>query len=100
MSVTITVIIPTTCEKQREAQLLAAIESIKAQSGIAAKILLVVNGSRFDAPLLAQLRERDDVCVEYREVGSLPLALEYGCTRVDTEFFCFLDDDDELLEGS
>jgi glycosyltransferase involved in cell wall biosynthesis len=100
MTTTVTVIIPTICEILRESQLLRAIETAQAQRGVVAKILVIVNGVRYDPSLLARLQSRSDIEVEYREVGSLPLALEYGRSRVKSDFFCFLDDDDELTEDS
>lgn len=95
---TVTVIIPTTCEKRREAQLLRAIDSIQRQKGASAQVMLVVNGDRFDPTLYQQLRNRSDIITEYLSIGSLPKALEYGRSKIVTDYFGFLDDDDELLE--
>lgn len=100
MSETVTVIIPTTCEKRRETQLLRAIDSIRRQKGVSAEILVVVNGKRFDPDLLASLQSRNDLVVEYLELGSAPKACAYGRATVKTRYFSFLDDDDELLEDS
>lgn len=100
MSETVTVIIPTTCEKRREAQLLRAIDSIQRQKGVSANILVVVNGKRFDPDLLAVLKSRVDLVVEYLEQGSAPKACAHARTKIKTQYFSFLDDDDELLEDS
>ena len=93
----ITVIIPTTATGNRQASLLNAIHSAGAQSGASTKILVVVNGQRFDPVLFAVLRSRQDIKVAVLPVGDLPGALFAGRQLVDTEFFCFLDDDDEIL---
>lgn len=100
MTATVTVIIPTTCELRRKEQLAQAIASIQQQKNVNAQILLVVNGQRFDPDMLAELRGRTDLKVEYREEGNLPKALVHGRRQVTTDYFCFLDDDDWLLEHS
>ena len=58
-----TVIIPTTAVTSRRASLLNAIHSAGEQSGVATKILVVVNGQRFDPTLLNELRSRKDIKV-------------------------------------
>jgi Glycosyl transferase family 2 len=93
----ITVIIPTTLTANRRASLLNAIHSAGEQSGAATKTLVVVNGQRFDPTLLDLLRLRQDINVVLLQVADLPGALFVGRQLVETEFFCFLDDDDEIL---
>ena len=85
------------CSHSRRASLLNAIHSAGEQSGVATKILVVVNGQRFDATLFNELRSRKDIKVTALPVADLPGALFAGRQLVDTEFFCFLDDDDEIL---
>ena len=92
-----TVIIPTTATAGRRASLLNAIHSAGQQSGVTTKILVVVNGHQFDPVLFAVLRSRRDIKVAALTVADLPGALFAGRQLVDTEFFCFLDDDDEIL---
>ena len=92
-----TVIIPTTATAGRRASLLNAIHSAGEQSGASTKILVVVNGQRFDPVLFAALRSRQDIKVAALAVADLPGALFAGRQLVDTDFFCFLDDDDEIL---
>lgn len=96
----ITTIIPTLCEASRRQQLLRAIESIKAASISSVRILVVVNGQRFDSELLASLRARTDLEVVQVEQGSQTHAQLVGRRAVNTEFFSFLDDDDEYLPGA
>jgi len=92
-----TVIIPTTASAGRRTSLLNAIHSAGEQSGVSTKILVVVNGPQFDPVLFAMLRSRQDIKVVALTVADLPGALFAGRQLVDTEFFCFLDDDDEIL---
>src|SRR5690606_14394 len=96
----ITIIIPTTCERPRLEQLDRAINSILHQSGVEAKVLIIVNGNRFDPAAYDSLRSRSDVVVEDREIGSAPKACEYGRSLIQTTYFGFLDDDDELLPNA
>jgi len=91
-----TVIIPTTATAHRRTSLLHAIQSVK-QSGVAATTLVVVNGPHFDSALLDLLRSRQDIQVVALQNADLPSALFAGRRLVETEFYCFLDDDDEIL---
>ncbi len=93
----ITVIIPTTATTQRRASLLNAIRSAGDQSGAVTTVLVIVNGQKFDPLLFDLLLSREDIKVEALPVADLPSALLAGRVLVDTEFFCFLDDDDEIL---
>lgn len=97
---TVTVIIPTTCESTREASLLRAIDGLLHHQSGNVRVLVVVNGNRFDASLLESLRARLDIEVCYLERGSLPAALSFGRSQVNTPYFGFLDDDDEYLPGA
>lgn len=92
------VIIPTTCVSQRWESLQRAIASVLSQRDAGVRVLVLVNGDRFDADRLAELRRRTDITVHYQKTGSLPLALQTGRTLVRSPFFAFLDDDDEYLE--
>ncbi|MDN5848808.1 MAG: glycosyltransferase family 2 protein [Nitrococcus sp.] len=65
-----------------------------------AEVIVVVNGQKFDASALSRLRARADVRVDYLSLGSYPAALRRGRELVTQPFFCFVDDDDELLPGS
>ncbi|MEP6609995.1 MAG: glycosyltransferase family A protein [Burkholderiaceae bacterium] len=92
-----TVIVPTTCVADRRVSLLNALQSAGEQSGIPTKILVVVNGPDFDPALLDSLLAREDLNVIALKNADLPGALLAGRRLVDTEYFCFLDDDDEIL---
>ena len=93
----VSVIIPTLCEAVRAASLQAAVESVLRQEHVAVVPLVVVNGTRYDADLLASLRSRAELRVHQLEQASLPAALNVGRSLVETEYFGFLDDDDLLL---
>lgn len=93
----VTVIIPTLCEKSRSQALLRAIESIHNASEEKVRLLIVVNGQRFDPELLECLKGRDDLDVIQIAEGSLTAAHLIGRQAVSTEFFSFLDDDDEYM---
>lgn len=93
----VTTIIPTLCEFSRKQSILRAIESIKTSSINPIRILILVNGQRYDKTLLGDLHERDDLDVIQIQEGSLTLAHSVGRRNVATEFFSFLDDDDEYL---
>jgi Glycosyl transferase family 2 len=95
----VTVIIPTACEASRGATLLRAIASAlgPAQPRVAVRVLVVVNGRRFDGPFFEALQRRDDLTVVYEERGSATRAQHIGRSLVETPFFSFLDDDDEYL---
>jgi hypothetical protein len=94
-----TVIIPTIGDDRRNATIWRAIESAGPRSGLATRILVIVNGNRFSPDLMKALRASLAVECIYVEKGSLPFALQTGRELVTSEFFAFLDDDDEFLEG-
>lgn len=91
----ITTIIPTLCEATRQDSLLRAIDSIHSASLRPVRVLVVVNGQRFDRQLLDTLRRRGDIQVLQIPEASLTRAHLVGRRAVATEYFSFLDDDDE-----
>ena len=95
----ISVIIRTLAEGHRRDAIYRALTSITTQEGVKAIPIVVANGDRFDASLLAELEVRRDLRYCYLEEGSLTGSRRIGRTMVDTPFFCFLDDDDEYLPG-
>lgn len=96
----VSVIIPTTCESARGASLARAVDSILMQENVAARLIVVANGNRVDPQVMASLEADPRISVAYRPTPSAPLACEYGRTLVATEFFAYLDDDDEYLPDS
>lgn len=93
----VSVIIPTTCELRRKESLARAIHSVVLQDVGEVEVIVVVNGERFDPELFAQLKADARLKVHYQHEASLPAALRYGRTLVSREFFSFLDDDDEYF---
>lgn len=95
----ITVIIPTVGDERRAETIWRAIKSAGAASGASTCVLVVVNGTRFSPRLLAQLQATPEIDCLTVDQGSLPLALLRGREAAQSEFFAFLDDDDEFLVG-
>lgn len=91
------VIIGTLAQATREQSLKRAIQSIRLSSRDPVKVIVVVNGNHFDISLCNWLKSQPDVIYSYLDEASLPLALLKGRQLVETEFFSFLDDDDEYL---
>ena len=71
----VSVVIATTAEKKRAGQINNAINSVLEQEGCNFNLIVVIN-------------------------GNFPRALVYARSIIDSDYFCFLDDDDELLPGS
>jgi glycosyltransferase involved in cell wall biosynthesis len=97
---TVTTIIPTLCAPERGATLLRAIDSLLGQRDVAVLPLVVVNGNRFDPALVEILRRRTDIRVHTIGEGRVTAAQRAGREQVQSEFFSFLDDDDEYLSGA
>lgn len=93
----ITIVIPTVCSTTRADSLRRAISSIYAAGPGITKILLAANGSSVDTNFATELRDHPHVRYIYFEEGSSPGAISKVVPLVDTEYFGFLDDDDELL---
>jgi Glycosyl transferase family 2 len=96
----IDVIIPTTCEATQWRSLQRGIQSVRRQDGVQARVIVVVNGTRFEPANYKQLREMKELSVLYREQGGLPGAQRFGRQQVTAPFFVFLDDDDEYLPNA
>lgn len=96
----ITTIIRTLCEASRRTQILRAIASIQAASIDPVRIVVVVNGDRFDSDLVELLQGRPDVDVVQITEGSVTKAQLAGRRAVTSDYFSFLDDDDEYLPGA
>lgn len=96
----ITTIIRTLCEAARQDSLLRAIDSIHLASAQSVRILVVVNGERFCPQLFDELCRRRDIEVLQIPEASLTAAHLVGRRAVATEYFSYLDDDDEYLPGA
>lgn len=93
----VSVIIPTTCERGRRSLLCRAIDSVLAQREVDVHLLIVVNGSRVCETLYEELRADGRLQLARLPVGSLPAAQRHGRGLVTKQYFTLLDDDDELL---
>jgi hypothetical protein len=93
----VTVVIPTLASRDRADQLVRAVASVRASSRSPVHIAAVVNGDRSDERVLEWIGQQPDVQCVRLERGSAPLARLCGRELVRTEFFSFLDDDDEYL---
>ena len=96
----ITIIIPTLCSAQRADSLRRAIASVRLAGPGIATILIAANGPYVDADLAAELQLQRDAQYVYFEEGSAPKTIAATLPLVDSEYFGFLDDDDELLPDS
>ncbi len=96
----ISVIIPTTAKQLRAPFLLAALDSLFAQSEHRAIPIVVVNGSSFVPSLLQRLQNDRRVRVLYRAEPGEMAALAAGRQMVDTPYFGVLDDDDLYLPNA
>lgn len=96
----ISIIIPTLAAASRQVQLERAICSIQAASLQPVQVIVCVNGNRWEPGVLAGLAKMAGVEVHRLPEPSLPRAITYGRSCVETEFFGFLDDDDELLPNA
>jgi glycosyltransferase involved in cell wall biosynthesis len=100
MKPTVTVIIPTVCDAGRAGQLQRAIASVLVQQGeMDVELILVVNGNRFDPALVSELKANPALKVVQIERGNVSVARHQGLLSASGQYFCFLDDDDELLPG-
>jgi glycosyltransferase involved in cell wall biosynthesis len=94
------VLIPTLASAERAPYLLRAIDSLRSQPPVRARIIVVVNGPRCDPALVATLEQMADVRVARVPEADMPGALAAGRALVDTEYFAELDDDDEVMPGA
>lgn len=99
MTRSVCVVIPTMAERSRRDSLRRAIDSACTQSDVAAKVVVVVNGARWDGATLEELA-RLPLTVVRLEEGNLPSALYRGRLAVEEDYFSFLDDDDCYLPGT
>jgi glycosyltransferase involved in cell wall biosynthesis len=98
MPITVTAIIPTLAEASRATSLARAIQSLQASIAdtTALRILVVINGQRFDSTVVEWLSSQPVDTIQIPQ-QSLPIARLVGRQNVRSDYFCFLDDDDEYL---
>ena len=101
MSARSTVIVPTLADSSRADSLRRALDSLWTSTTDPAslRIHVVVNGQRHDPAVLEWLKAQP-VTLTQLQLGSAPLARLEGRRLVETDYFGYLDDDDEYLPGS
>ncbi|MEY3202439.1 MAG: hypothetical protein RIR70_1989 [Pseudomonadota bacterium] len=97
MPAAISVIIPSRLDAARATALWRAIESIRAQQGVRAQIIIAANGTAQNAALGQAFKHAPDVTLLRLPQANLKAARLAGRQAVETPYFCFLDDDDEYL---
>lgn len=96
----VTVVIPTLCATKRAMELQRAIASVNAQEDVAVQTLVVVNGQWFEQELLAKVKSTPGVTVLMLAMPGISTARLHGRQHVQTPYFLFLDDDDELYPSA
>lgn len=96
----VSIIIATAGIKSRANSLLKSIESCKKQEKVNTKILIILNGKNIDDDLKKILMKDQSLIIKYRDEGNATKARNYGISLIDTDFFCFLDDDDLYIENT
>jgi glycosyltransferase involved in cell wall biosynthesis len=91
------VLIATLASSDRARHLMRALDSVRAQTNVDARPIVIVNGRMADRALVERIGLTPGVRILHRAEANLPLALAAGRALVDTPFFAQLDDDDELL---
>jgi len=96
----ITIIIASAGDKKRAKSLQKAVQSIEHQKNINAKILIVFNGPNVSEDCSLLFKDKTHITITYQQKPSLPNALHYGRSCIDTDYFGFLDDDDLYIEDT
>mgnify|MGYP000007253688 CR=1 FL=1 len=96
----VSIIIATTCQASRSKSLLRAIGSVLGQENVRSEVIVVVNGEGYDHELFDCLNKNNQLKVVYRREANVSLARYEGVGHVTSEYFGFLDDDDEYLHHS
>lgn len=100
LKASVTTVVATTASVQRAHTIKRAIGSIRASSVLPVQVVVVVNGKTYDRGICDWLEKQPDLRLEFLHQPSLTAALSRGRQLVDSEFFSFLDDDDEYLPNS
>lgn len=100
MSLSVDVIVRTLADPPRSKLLFRALDSIQDQGGVRARPVVIVNGQKFDVATLEALKKRPGILLHQERQASAGQAMVAGRNLVMAPFFSYLDDDDELIEGS
>lgn len=93
----VAVIIPTVCTSARADLLERAIDSIFLNKELLIQVIVVVNGDKFDQDLVHRLMNDDRLLILKQVTANVSMARLFGLSHSNSEYFCFLDDDDEFL---
>lgn len=96
----VAVIIPTMCTSARANLLERAIDSIFLNKELLIQVIVVVNGDKFDKDLVQRLMNDNRLLILKQVTANVSMARLYGLSNSDSEYFCFLDDDDEFLPNA
>lgn len=96
----VSLIIRTKAMHERAGLLRRAIDSVLTQNGVDVTCIIIVNGIEASEPLVGSLQEDGRLVCIVEPNADKAAATLLGRKHVRTEFFAFLDDDDELLPGS
>lgn len=96
----VSLIIRTKAMQERTALLARAIDSVLSQTGVEVTCIIIVNGNEAHRPLVRSLQKDGRLICVVESGADKAAATLIGRQQVRTEFFGFLDDDDELLPGS
>lgn len=96
----VSVIIASSGRNDRVQAIQRAIGSVLSQKQIRCIPIIIANGKEFNPALMDSLSKDKRLRFHYLDNANFPEAILYGRRLVDTEYFCFLDDDDVLLEDS
>lgn len=81
-------------------ELRRSMKSISGQVGVVALTCVVVNGNRVDSELLEEISGLPNVLVLRIDTAGISIARLEGRRSVETPYFLFLDDDDELCPNA
>lgn len=93
----VAVIIPTMCTSARADLLERAIDSVFFNKELLIQVIVVVNGDKFDKDLVHKLMNDDRLLILKQVAANVSMARLFGLSHSNSEYFCFLDDDDEFL---
>lgn len=91
------IIVRTMADEARAASLFRALDTIQNQRGVRARPIVMVNGDRRNAAVMARLLRRTGIVWQVMDAPDPAGALVKGVQRVTAPFYMVLDDDDELL---
>ena len=94
------VLIVTLCAPERAASIRRAVAAAQDQAGVDVRVVIVVNGRRYDRATYDELRTARGVDVVYQEEPSIFLARRRAREHVTAPYFGFIDDDDVYLPGA